>query len=258
MKKVNLFIFIFTFISLNVYSQNKKVISLAPNITDILYYLNYEENIIAVDRFSKKPENAIIIGDLISINYEKLIKIKPDIIFLTKEQKKIADKIKKISNIKIHIIDIKKISDFNPEISKISKVLNIKNKSIIFAPIISISKIIDKKKTVLVIIDRNKKKLNNIFVVGNNNFINDYLAVLNLKNIIKSPNYPKINIEKIISLNPDIIIDLTHGADIKIWNKYQFINSVKNNKIYKASVKLTVPSPDIINNIIEMKNKLWN
>ena len=98
----------------------------------------------------------------------------------------------------------------------------------------------------------------NIFTAGSNNFINDYLSILNLKNIIKNKNYPKINIEKIISLNPDVRIDLTYNADIKSWNKYSFIKAVKNKKVFKASVKLTVPSPDIINHIIDIKNKLWN
>ena len=256
MKKVSLFILIF--LSLNIYSKTKRVVSLAPNITDILCYLGYEDNIVAVDRFSKKTKNSVVIGDLMSINYEKLINIKPDIIFLTKEQKSISKKIKKIKNIPIHIVDIKKLTDFNYEINSISKALNIKNKEILLAATISISKIINKQKDVLIIIDRSKKSLNNIFVSGNDNFINDFLPILNLKNIVKSKSYPKIGIERIISLNPSVIIDLTYNADIGVWSKYKQINAVKNNKVYKADIKLTIPSPDIIDYIIELKNKLWN
>jgi len=257
MKKINLLIFILTLVTFDIYC-NKKVISLAPNITDIMYYLGYEKNIIAVDRFSKKPRNSIIIGDLMTINYEKLISLNPDIIFLTKEQENIAKKIRKIKKIKVHIVDIKNLNKLNFEINKVSKLLNLKSKETPIAPVLSISKIINKKLKALIIIDRNHKNLNNIFVAGNNNFINDYLPVLNLQNVIKKSNYPKLNIENIISLNPDVIIDLTHGADIKAWSKYRQINAVKNNKVYKASTKLTIPSPEIINNIIEIKSKLWN
>jgi iron complex transport system substrate-binding protein len=242
----------------NLYAQNKRIISLAPNITNILYYLDYQKNIIAVDKFSQKPKNAIIIGDLMSINYENLISLKPDIIFLTKEQEKIKKTIKKIKNIDIHIVNIKKLDDLNSEINKISNILKIKYKEIPIAPIISISKILNEQKSALIIIDRDKEKLNNIFVVGSDNFMNDFLSILNLKNIMKNKNYPKINIENIINLNPDIIIDLTYGANIDIWNKYTQLKAVKNKKIYKADISLTIPSPYIINDIIKLKNKLWN
>jgi len=245
-------------ISFSIYAKTKKIVTLAPNLTEIMYYLNYENNIIAVDKFSKKPKNAIIIGDLMTINYEKLISLSPDIIFLTKEQENIKKNIKNIKNIKVHIVDIKRLKDINPEISKIKKLLNIKKKEIPFGMLISISQTIENQKTVLIIIDRSKKSLSNIFVVGSDNFMNDYLSILNLKNIIKNKNYPKINIENIINLNPDIIIDLTYRADINIWNNYPQINAVKNKKIYKGSIKLTIPSPYIIDEIIKLKKKLWN
>lgn len=243
-------------ISFSINAKTKKVITLAPNLTDIMYYLNYEKNIIAVDKFSKKPKNAVIIGDLMNINYEKLISLNPDIVFLTKEQENIAEKIKRIKKIKTHIVNIKRLYDINPEIAKIAKLLNIKNKEIPFAPLLSISKAIKIHKKVLIVIDRNKNVLNNLFVVGSDNFMNDYLAILNLNNTIKSKKYPKINIETVINLNPDVIIDLTYGASINIWNKFPQIKAVKNKKVYKGSIKLTIPSPYIINEIIELSKKI--
>ncbi len=243
-------------ISFSINAKTKKVITLAPNLTDIMYYLNYENNVIAVDKFSKKPSNAVIIGDLMNINYEKLISLNPDVVFLTKEQKNIAEKIKRIKKIRTHIVSIRRLSDINPEIAKIAKLLNIKNKEIPFAPLLSISKAIKIQKKVLIIIDRSKNALNNLFVVGSDNFMNDYLSILNLKNIIKSKKYPKINIENVINLNPDIIIDLTYGANINIWNKYPQIKAVRNKKLYKGSIKLTIPSPYIIDEIIKLNKEI--
>lgn len=245
-------------IGFGINAKSLRVVTLAPNLTDIIHYLNYDKNIVGVDKFSEKTENAVVIGDLMNINYEKLISLKPDIVFLTKEQKNIAQKIKKLlPHLKIHIVNIKRLRDINPEISQIAGLLNIKYEEIPFAPLLSISKSIKKLKTVLIIIDRNRNSLNNIFVVGTDNFMNDYLSVLKLKNIIKSKKYPKINIENVINLNPDIIIDLTYKANIEIWNKYPQINAVKNKKIYKGNIKLTIPSPYIINEIIKLKKKLY-
>jgi ABC-type Fe3+-hydroxamate transport system substrate-binding protein len=185
-----------------------------------------------------------------------LIKLKPDIVFLTYSQKKISESIKKIKNIKIYSVKVKRLKDINREIIKIAKILKIDYKEIPIAMLVSVSKIRKKLKKVLIVIDRDRNNINNVFAVGSDNFINDYLSILGLKNSINSKNYPKINLETIFKINPEIIIDLTYGADISVWKKYKNIKAIKNKKIYKANINLTVPSPFIYEKIIELKNKL--
>ena len=258
MRKMLFIIFIF---SINIFSKeiidktqkNIKIVSLAPNITDILYYLNLESKIVGVDRFSRKG-NGVVVGDFLNVNYEKIIKLAPDYIFLLKSDKKKIERLRKLG-LNVVPIAVNRLDDILIYTEKIAKLLNSNKKALPLSPLMGISKLREKKRRVLVIIDRSKKSIDNLYVVGQNSFINDYLPILGLENIIKSSNYPKIGIEKVIKLNPDIIIELTVGTKIDDWNRYSKIKAVKNKMVYQGDKNLTVPSPYLIENLIKFKNR---
>lgn len=64
-------------------SAPKRIISLAPNITEILFALNLGDNIVGVTRFCDYPPEATRkdkIGGLVDPNLEKIISLNPDLI----------------------------------------------------------------------------------------------------------------------------------------------------------------------------------
>jgi iron complex transport system substrate-binding protein len=83
------------------------------------------------------------------------------------------------------------------------------------------------------------------------------LKVVGAKNVFTSSNlsYPQISTEGIISLNPDIIIEIVHPNILKKhsieelksgWNRLKEINAVKNKKIYIYTKSYaTIPGPRI-------------
>ena len=66
----------------------RRVISLAPNVTEFLYALNCESEIVGITKWCVIPEGSPqkeIIGDLLSVNYEKMLSLKPDVVIITVE-----------------------------------------------------------------------------------------------------------------------------------------------------------------------------
>jgi len=64
----------------------RRIISLAPNITEILFDLGLDEAIVGVSIHSNFPEKAKTrprVGSYISLDYEKIISLKPDLIIAT-------------------------------------------------------------------------------------------------------------------------------------------------------------------------------
>jgi len=64
-------------------SPPKRIISLAPNITEILFALDLGDNVVGVTRFCDYPPEAIRkerIGGLVDPNLEKIISLNPDLI----------------------------------------------------------------------------------------------------------------------------------------------------------------------------------
>lgn len=124
----------------------KKIISLAPSNTEIIYALNAEDNLIAVTRYCDFPEEAKQkprIGGWLDIN-DKLVKgYNPDLVLTsTFVQNKITNKYKKQ---KMNIIALMPTT--------------LKG---VFDSVIKIGKLIDKEKEALKLVDTMKNQLNKI------------------------------------------------------------------------------------------------
>ncbi|HOV13657.1 MAG TPA: ABC transporter substrate-binding protein, partial [Spirochaetota bacterium] len=133
--KNRVFIIFFIIFSLNIYSQ-KRILSLTPSITKILFHLDMENSIVGVTdfcEFNGKVKKLVDEGKIKrvsgfnTINYEKILLLEPDIIIgmdsVSMETKNRLDKLfnnKKIfwfkhpqnfNEIKSQIIEIGKIVD---------------------------------------------------------------------------------------------------------------------------------------------------
>jgi len=221
-----------------------RVVTLAPNLTEIIYFLQQEDHLVGNTLYCNYPPPAQRIekvGDILTFNYEKILTLKPDIIFITVEgnTKETYDKFKElglklfVSNprsfvgIKKTITDFGKIFSIEKETQrKIAEwdsiVTNIKNNS----P----NKM---KPTAMFAIE-----LKPIMLAGKNTFINEYLEFCGLKNIAEdSPmNYPVFNREEILKRNPDYIIIPTGDnetiRDIKnLYPEWKNLKAIKNNNV---------------------------
>ena len=64
----------------------KRIVSLAPNITEILFSLGLDEEIVGVSihcNFPEKAKSKVRVGSYISLDFEKITSLKPDLIIAT-------------------------------------------------------------------------------------------------------------------------------------------------------------------------------
>jgi iron complex transport system substrate-binding protein len=64
----------------------KRIVSLAPNITEILFSLGLDEEIVGVSihcNFPEKAKTKVRVGSYISLDFEKITSLKPDLIIAT-------------------------------------------------------------------------------------------------------------------------------------------------------------------------------
>ena len=65
--------------------SNPKIISLAPAVTEIIYALDVQDNLIGVSTACNYPKEAMLkekVGDAYFLNKEKIIRLNPDYIFV--------------------------------------------------------------------------------------------------------------------------------------------------------------------------------
>ncbi len=260
-RKTTLFSLIFLFSFILIYP--KRVVSLAPGITEIIFSLGQGDSLVGKTKFCNfPPETKKIknIGGYLDMNLEMIIDLKPDVIFHYPEHLPLVKNLKKFS--KLVQVNHKSIADLLNSISTIGNELDSQEKSISLIKKISfeLSDIEQKtqnkkKKSVLFVIGRDPSQLKNITVIGNNNFINEIILISGGENAFKGIiSYPSVSIESIIKMDPDIIIEFAFNNsnnddnNIKnIWQKFPGIRAVRSGNLYIVREEFWVrPGPRII------------
>ena len=258
-----LFFILFLFGCYNYHkSENLRVISLVPSATEIIYLLNADSFLVGIT--NQDNYNKFKVGDMLNPDYEKIMKLKPNLIILTLPlQKKVLEEILKL-NIDTLIINPQSIDDIFKDILRIGRVLNKQERALF---------LVDSLKNVLNEIKSNSRNFENnkvfyeiwdnpLWTAGNKTFINDALKILNLKNIFEDrEGYFIVSEEEVIKRNPDIII-IAHSnvkiSDVKNRKFWQNINAVKNNKIIIVDENsFNKPSPNIIKAIKFLNSQLY-
>lgn len=191
----------------------RRIISLVPSQTELLYDLGLEDRIVGITKFCVHPyhfkSTKKIVGGTKKVHYEKIRLLQPDIIICNKEEntKEIVEELRKICP--VWVTDIITIEDNFRMISDFGQLFNCRieaqkwNDKLAFA--LSDFKNFIKDKRV-------KKSAyfiwkNPYMVAGSDNFINELLKLNHFKNSYDTlGRYPEIHIEKMQEEgNPEII-----------------------------------------------------
>jgi len=236
MKKFLLFL-LFLFNTSFLFSQ-ERIVSLTPSITETIYLLGEQDKVVGITSFCRRiSKKQKIVGTYLEPNIEEIVRLNPDIVFISKEgtRKEIVEKIREFD---IKVIVLNPANDFTElkqQFLELAKVLNKQEiaKKIIYEYETKISKLKrNKSKRVLCIIS-----FQPIFVASDKSYIGEIIRYAGGENVIKSKiSYPQVSIEKILELKPEVIILSTMGSTEyeikKFFSQYKEIPAVKNNKIF--------------------------
>ncbi len=243
MKKY-LFILIFC---INLFA-GERIVTLSPSINEIVFALGEGQNVVANTKHCDFPEESKSIpkiGGYNDISLEKILDVKPTIVIGQDYDERLIENLKALNiktlsyktntveNIKNTILELgilfKKEEKSKEMVSAIDNALN------------SLKSIVENKK-ILIVISPKMTLSNQIYVTGNFLYFEDIIKASGNKNAYNSSNpaQPVVNTEKIINMNPDIIVLLAPFYDGKteelnqlkdVW-KILPINAVKQNNIY--------------------------
>ena len=251
----------------------KRIISLAPNITEALYAIEADSLIVGVTNYCDYPadsKNKKKVGGMIDPNYEIITSLKPDLILLTVEgnakQSYVALKnlglIVFVTNPRNVNGIIKMINDLGIITGK-EKVANeisnkIKKDKIYFEELNRSS--VDKKCLLLI-------SVNPLMTANHNTFINEIVELSGFDNLYRNEaiEYPMISYEDVTEKDPEYIIFPTDTSDVKGYKKYKEeisdnLNStkaVKENKVIFVDENILFrPGPRVINAVKLIRSKI--
>ena len=238
----------------------ERIVSLAPNITEILFALQLGNKVVGVTDFCDYPEEAKYkpkVGWLISPNIENIISLQPDIVFATTEGNKpeIVDELERM-NIKTYVLNPHNI---NSILSNITAIGTVTGQGIAAREIVtSLNLRIDaikkrasegRPKRVIYLVSTDP-----VISAGPGSFIHDLILTAGGVNVLSdSPiRYPRIDMEEIILKDPEVIIVPTDLIDqLQGWKKrWGGISAFKNGMVYPINPDIiSRPGPRIIDGL---------
>lgn len=260
----------------NIFSADlnpKRIISLAPNITETIYALKADSLLVGVTQYCDYPPEAKtkeIVGSMLDPNLEKISALKPDLIIVTTEgNSKYTYLSLKNSGYKVFVSnpsDINGISRMILNIGRITGKLQVGKK--LTEKIeddrkyYKLENTTEKMKNCLLVIS-----LNPLITVNKFTYLNEVMELAGFDNIYKDEllEYPNINYEDVLIKNPDYIFylcDTTNKtymdeAMLSIKSKLSTVNACKNNRVFPADENLVSrPGPRVMETVKMLKSKV--
>lgn len=268
------FLSILIVLAVNLYSQ-ERIVTLTPSINEIVYALGVGKDVVANTRYCDFPvesQKVKKVGGYASISLEKILLANPSVVIAQNYDEKLLSNLKNL-NIKTLTFKTDSIKDINNTIFTLGNYFNKQQKakeliSNINNSLTSLKSIVKNKK-ILIVISPKKTLSNQIYVSGNYLYFEDIIKASGNVNAFQSTSkaQPVVNTEKIIKMNPDIIVLLAPFFEgktkelekvKKLWLGLP-INAAKNKNVYAVDkLYAGIPSQRVVYFIQDFKKILEN
>jgi iron complex transport system substrate-binding protein len=191
-----------------------RIISLAPSITEMIYFLGLGDRLVGVTQFSYFPEearNKPKVGAYTDINIEKAITLNPDLAIATADGNKREDvEMLEQAGIPVYVVNPRKVNQVIDTIERLGEICGATDRrkrlvSYLRERVQMVVKAVRNKGRPLVLLVINLKPL---MSVNQSTIHHDLIQLAGGRNITGDQpiTYPRVNIEEVIRKRPDVII----------------------------------------------------
>lgn len=241
----------------------QRILSLAPSITEILYALGLADRIVGVTRNCNYPPECakkVRVGD-IYLDYEQVIKLKPDLIVSEDTVRQEAAKKLKGLGFRVLSVRCRTLEDFKASLALIGQATQTEEESrrILAAMERTIQGVKDKIKAIpssqrpRVFVEIWNEPL---MTAGKGTIISELVELAGGVNIGNElgDGFPRLSQETLVSRNPDIIVLTTSAREDVLKRKpLKEVKAVKGGRVYKIDPDILVrPSPRLTQGLIQL------
>ncbi|HAO5813688.1 TPA: ABC transporter substrate-binding protein [Listeria monocytogenes] len=246
-----------------------KIVSLMPSNTEILFALDLGDKVKGVTAYDDYPKEAQKVEKVTStsVDTEKIIAIKPDLVLGHESMlatEKDAYQLLKDAGINVFVVpDATDLKTAEKSIITVGKLTGKEKEA---------KEVTDSMEEQKVAIEKKAKELKtspkvwieispDLFTAGKGTFMNEMLELAGGTNVVTESGFIPYNEEKVVELQPDIILSVYPDAKATIQKRaaWKDIPAVKNDKIYEMDAnKLSRPGPRLLEGAADIQAVLGN
>ena len=245
----------------------QRIIPLAPNLTEILYFLGLGDRVVGVTTFSSYPPEAALkpkVGSYINLNVEKIISLAPDLVIGTVggNDRAVIELLEQ-AGIQAFIVNPRDVGQVIETISTIGRVCGLPERAETLSEGLThrVDLVLERTRAgerPLVFLQIN---IQPIMTVNKKTFHHDLIRLAGGRNMAQDEpiTYPRISIEEVLQRKPEVIIISSMERAGRFekarqdWLKWPSIPAVQNGRIHLIDSDLIDrPSPRLVQGLEAM------
>ncbi len=255
-------------------AECQRIASTAPSITETLFALGLGSRVVAVSSnctFPDEVSGISKVGKVLDLSYEAILLSKPDTVILSDYNASRALNLER-AGIRTIVVDHSNLYGFIDSIDTIAReckkeeiAVKMRKK---FESALSEreARTVETSPEVLIVVGREylEKGIKDIYVAGRDRFYDEILKIFNLNNSYKGKlSYPKIQVEGLMTMDPDIIIEVITDRSYSIkdlekirkeWQSLKNVKAVSSDKVFVVNKDYwSIPGPRFVKIVTDLQ-----
>lgn len=229
----------------------QRIISLSPSATEVLYGVGAFERVVAVsdyDEFPPEVENLPKVGGWSNTNLEQVAALKPDLVVMTAAQAPfVKDKLEALG-VRTFFVPDRSLEDALASIEQIGRAVGREREAAKLlaetrAQLEEVRALTRdlRRPRVLCVVDRVPGTLRDLYTATGGSFISQLIEIAGGESVAPAAGggFGKITKEAVVTLDPEIIIDMVQGArassiaedPLQVWRELSQVKAVREGRV---------------------------
>ncbi len=247
----------------------QRIVSTAPNVTEMLFALGLGERVVGVTSFCRYPPEARTkakVGSFASPSLETILSLRPDLVVVVKNPVQLAERLRAL-RLRVLELDPQTMAGIEHSIIRLGAEAGVPERARELTARIRAELDEVRRRTaafprrrMMFIVGRTPGALQGIVAAGKASYLSELIDVAGGVNVLAdSPAaYPQISIEQVLARDPETILDMGDMADtegvteqqkravVALWKRFPTLAAVRAGRVYAvASDVLVVPGPRV-------------
>lgn len=236
----------------------RRVVTLAPSLTEIAFALGRGDRVVGVDAFSRHPPEATRlprVGGLVDPSFESILALSPDLVLLSSSAGRFDRRLHQ-AGVKARVLRCESLADLHTDVAALGRLLDAREEA--DALLLRIDRELDAVRRqaagrphprVLYVFDRQPGAIRDVYAAARRSFLHELLTIAGGDNVFGDQDRGVVSVshEALLASRPDVLFDATvDPAGLGPWRDLPELPAVRDDRLVQVSDPVfTIPGPRV-------------